>query len=111
MAKDDELATRVRRILGRRERVVERAMMGGLAFLVDGSMCCSVGRDGLLVRVAADDRERILGLAHVQPMKLGGRTMTGFVRVAAAGLRTEAALRRWIERGIDAGIARKRPAR
>ena len=83
--------------------------MGTLAFMVDGSMCCSVGQDGLLVRVDADERERLLGKPYVTPMQLGGRTMSGFVRVAPAGFRTEAALAKWLERGIAAG--KKRQAR
>jgi hypothetical protein len=36
-------------------------------------MCCSVsGRGGLLIRVGADARERILREPHVCPMEMGG---------------------------------------
>jgi hypothetical protein len=35
-------------------------------------------------------------------MGMGGRTMSGFVRVAPEGYRTGAALRKWVERGIAA---------
>jgi hypothetical protein len=34
-------------------------------------------------------------------MQMGGRTMKGFIRVAPEGYRTEASLRKWLERGLD----------
>jgi len=39
---DPEAAARVRRLLSGRDDVVERAMVGGLSFLVNGNMCCGV---------------------------------------------------------------------
>ncbi len=97
---DERLAERVRSLLDSKGDVVEKPMMGGLAFMVNGAMCCSVGATGLLVRVTAEERDEVLALEHVQPMKLGGRTMRGFVRVTMAGLRTRAALQKWLARGL-----------
>ena len=85
--------------------------MGSLAFMVGGRMCCSVGRDNLLIRVDAEGRERLLTNPFVSPMKLGGRTMKGFVRVAPEGFRTRAQLAKWIEQGIAAGSAVRRKTR
>lgn len=103
MALDERLAERVRALLSTRHGVAERLMMGGLAFLVDGSMCCSVHAASLLVRVLPAERERLLELPHVKPMRLGARTMRGFVRVDAEGVRTKAGLVKWLERGLKAG--------
>jgi TfoX/Sxy family transcriptional regulator of competence genes len=108
MAYDEKTAERVRRALSHRRDVVEKKMMGGLSFMVKGGMCCSVsGRGGLLVRVGAEAHERMLGEPHVQPMGMGRRVMTSFVRVAPEGYRTDAALKKWIERGLDAAAALK----
>lgn len=52
MAFDEAVASRVRRVLAGRADVAERRVMGGLAFLVDGAMCRSVGR-GTLAGAAA----------------------------------------------------------
>ncbi len=49
MAHDVALAERVGSLLA-----AEKAMFGGLAFLVDGHMTVAVGADGLLVRVDPD---------------------------------------------------------
>lgn len=78
--------------------------MGTLAFMVNGTMCCSLQRDGgLLVRVGAEGRERALGEPHVEPWKVGNRTMKSFVRVGPTGIEPDSELERWIQRGIDAG--------
>jgi TfoX/Sxy family transcriptional regulator of competence genes len=102
MAYDENTAMRVRKLFSGRADVAEKKMMGGLCFMVDGHMCCSVsGRGGLLVRVGADAYQSMLGEPHVVPMGMGGRTMTGFVRVGPDGYRTEAGLKKWVKRGVD----------
>jgi TfoX/Sxy family transcriptional regulator of competence genes len=107
MAYDENTAERVRRVLAGRRDIVETKLMGGLSFMASDVMCCSVsGRGGLLVRVNPDTRDRLLGEAHAQPAEIGGRRMTGFIRVAPEGYRTEAALKKWVERGLAAAAAR-----
>lgn len=102
MAYDEATVERIRKLLSDRRDVVEKKMMGGLCFMVNGAMCCSVsGRGGLLVRVGPDAQEKVLREPHVKPMEMRGRIMTGFVRVDANGYRSASALKRWVERGLD----------
>jgi TfoX/Sxy family transcriptional regulator of competence genes len=109
---DEQLAARVRSILAGQRGVTEKTLMGTLAFMIDGAMCCSVGRNGLLVRVAVEQREELLGEPYVSPMKLGARTMKGFVRVAPQGLPTRAKLAKWIARGLAASAgSRRKPSK
>jgi TfoX/Sxy family transcriptional regulator of competence genes len=42
MAFDEQLASRVRALLGDRGEVSERRMFGGLTFMVSRHMCCGV---------------------------------------------------------------------
>ena len=89
--------------LSGRRGVVEKKMMGGLCFIAGGGMCCSVsGRGGLLVRVSAETYQRILREPHAAPADMRGRVMTGFVRVAPEGYGSDAALKKWVERGLEA---------
>jgi len=118
MAYDEETAQRVRKLLSARRDVAEKKLMGGLTFMVKGAMCCSVsGRGGLMVRVGADAYERALAEPHARAMEMRGRPMTGFVRVDPDGYRTDAALRTWVQRGVDfvatlpAGLSRKKASR
>jgi len=102
MAYDEKTVERVRAALSGRRDLVEKKLMGGIAFMVKGGMCCSVsGRGGLLVRVGPEVHERMMAKPHVRPMEMAGRTMTGFVRVMPDGYRTEASLKKWIQFGLD----------
>ena len=101
MAYDERIAERVRRLLADRVNVVEKRMVGGRSFLVGGHLCCGVTRSGVMVRVGPEAYERALTLRHVQPMEFRGKPLMGYVIVEPAGIRTEAGLARWIQRGID----------
>lgn len=101
MAYDEKDAERVRHILSHDRHLVEKAMMGGLVFMVDGHMCCGLSCGTLMVRVGRENRERILTLPHVRPMKIGGRSPAAFVRIDPEGYRTDQALTAWIQRGLD----------
>ena len=46
MAYDEITAERVRDALAKRRDVVEKKLMGGLCFMVNGNMCCSVSARG-----------------------------------------------------------------
>ncbi|MCA9640730.1 MAG: TfoX/Sxy family protein [Polyangiaceae bacterium] len=108
MAYDEKLAARIRKLLSASQllgaqQVEEKRVMGKLAFMVNGSMCCSVSEDSLLIRVHPEEREALLSQPHVSAMQMGKRTMRGFVRIAPPAYRSVAALRQWLERGINAG--------
>ncbi len=100
MVYDEKTAERVRSILPGLD-VVEKKMMGGLCFMVSGSMCCGVSRSALMVRVGREAYEQMLMQQHVRPLEFAGRRPTGFVLVDPEGYRTDSALARWVQRGID----------
>jgi TfoX/Sxy family transcriptional regulator of competence genes len=106
MAYDEKTADRVRRLLGGRESVTEQPLMGGICFMLNGNMCCAVsGRGGLLIRVGPDAHARMVREPHSGPMEMGNRVMKGYVRVAPEGYSTEAALKKWLMRGVDFAAA------
>jgi len=95
-------------VLGGRRDIIEKKMMGGLAFTIGGGMCCYLSRKGyFLLRVTPDMREQTLAMAHVKPTDFAGRRMSGFVVVEPEGFRTEAALAKWVQRGIENALAMK----
>ena len=101
MSYDASLAERIRKLLRNRKEVAQKKMFGGLAFLVNGSMCCGVIKTDLVVRVGKDRYERALREPHARAMDFTGRPLTGFVYVAPAGTKTDTSLQKWIGWGVD----------
>lgn len=101
MAYDEDLACRIREILGLERGVEEKRMFGGLAFLIDGNMCVAVsGQGGLLVRVPPEDTDELARRTHVGPMVMAGRETRGWLRIDAAGVRTARQLHSWVARAV-----------
>lgn len=97
MAYDPTLADRVRRLVAGRPGVTEKAMFGGLAFLLGGRMFCGVlGRD-LLARVGPGGHDAAMAREHVRIMDFTGRPMRGYVFVGPEALSTRRDLTRWVD--------------
>ena len=97
MAFDEQLAERVRAVLG--TGASEREMFGGIAFMVAGHMACGVLGDELMVRLGADGADAALDEPHTRVMDMTGRPMKNFVVVAPSGVPDDAALASWVGRG------------
>lgn len=110
VAYDEELANRVREQLAG-ERVVEKKMFGGLAFLIGGNMSVAAsGQGGLLVRVDPQQWEELLDEPGAEEFDMGGRgPMRGWLRVSDDVLDDDATLATWVRRGAD--YARALPAK
>jgi TfoX/Sxy family transcriptional regulator of competence genes len=98
---DPAAAGRVRQLLSGRAEVVERKMVGGLSFLVNGNMCCGITGTALMVRVGAEGREQALGEPHVRPMLFAGRALSGFICIEPEGYAADDELASWVQRGLD----------
>jgi hypothetical protein len=102
MAYDEDLANRVRELLGDERGISEMPMFGGLAFLLAGNMSVAVSsQGGLLVRVGPHDSEAAAKRSHASPMQMGKRRMNGWIRVAPEGVTTKRDLSAWVDRGVD----------
>lgn len=100
MAYDQDLATRVRAALGERRDVIEKAMFGGIAFMVRGHMTVGLVNDDLVVRVDPADNDRLVAEPHARPMDFTGRPMRGWLYVEPEGVRTPRMLTTWIRRAL-----------
>jgi TfoX/Sxy family transcriptional regulator of competence genes len=111
VAYDEILADRVRDVLAGEPGLSERKMFGGLAFMLDGHMCCGLVGDRLMLRLGADETAKALRLPYVAPMDFTGRPMSGMVYVAADGVRGRA-LRAWVMKATAfvRTLTPKRPA-
>jgi TfoX/Sxy family transcriptional regulator of competence genes len=102
MAYDPQLADRIRElIVARVDNVEEKAMFGGLAFMVNDKMCVSTRNDRIMVRLSPDIYEVELQGDGVSPMIHGGREMKGFIFVTGPTIQTRAGLSRWVNLALD----------
>ncbi|HZU49529.1 MAG TPA: TfoX/Sxy family protein [Mycobacterium sp.] len=102
MAYDTELAERIRELVAPLRGVEEKPMFGGLAFLINGNMSIAAsGQGGLLVRVPAEDADKLLAREHVSPMVMRGREVRGWLRVDAEAVKTKRQLQSWVTRSTD----------
>jgi TfoX/Sxy family transcriptional regulator of competence genes len=101
MAYDEDLANRIRELLGVEHGLSEMSMFGGLAFLLDGNMSVALmSQGGLLVRTGKAAAPAALARPHASAPDLGGRQMSGWVLVAPGGLKTKRQLASWVRQGV-----------
>lgn len=100
MAYDEELAERIRALLGNRAGLTEQKMFGGLGFMIGGNMAIAAsGQGGILVRVDPGESDDLVATTPAEPMEMRGRQMAGWLRVGTAEIADDAALGEWVERG------------
>jgi TfoX/Sxy family transcriptional regulator of competence genes len=110
VAYDEELADRIRELIGSQPDLTEKKMFGGLAFLIGGNMAVAAsGQGGLLVRVDPARSEKLVATTNAHPMEMRGKQMQGWLRVAAEDVRTKRQLAKWVELGTS--YARSLPAK
>jgi len=96
-ARDEELAERIRSVLGLRPDIEEKRMFGGIAFMLNGNMLVGTLKGGaLLARCGKDNYAEALERPSAGPMTFTGREMAAFVQVTADGIETDEALADWI---------------
>lgn len=101
MPYSQSLANRIRTRLQNIENVVEKAMMGGLCFMVNDKMCVGIIKDNLMCRVDPDLKPELLEKQGCFAMMFTGRPMKAFVQIDETGLRTEAVFDFWIQQCLD----------
>ena len=110
MAYDEDLADRIRELVGGESGLTERKMFGGLAFLIGGNMAVAAsGQGGVLVRVNPAESDALVATTNAQLMEMRGRQLPGWLRVGPEDLRTKRQLARWVELGTT--YARSLPAK
>lgn len=120
MAHDEALAQHIREALDERDDVTERAMFGGLAFMVGGHMTAvASGRGVLMVRIDPTTADELLATTAAVPADMKGRQLRGWLDVGPAAVGTAAEVSAWVARAVDdvetlppkAPVARRRQPR
>jgi TfoX/Sxy family transcriptional regulator of competence genes len=115
MAYNEKLADMTRELIAQTHKnVEEKAMFGGLCFMVDNKMCVGVEKERLMVRLDPAKYEEVIEKEGCKPMDFTGKVMKGFVFVDADALTTKKKLEYWIKLALEynkIAKASKKPAR
>ena len=97
---DEKLLKRTRKAL-EGKAAEEKETCGGLAFVVRGEVCVEVIGAELAVRIGPEQYQEVVRLPYVRPMDYAGRRpREGMVYVASGGVKNDASVRRWVDRGL-----------
>ena len=101
MAFNEKLVQRVRELLAETDHdIEEKKIFSGVAFMVNGKMCVSVGPDRVMVRIAPAAAEAAWSRAGCRPMVRSGTSMKGYVYVDISLLTTKKELSHWVNEAL-----------
>ena len=101
MPYDKVLAERMRPYLLPHMGVSEKSMFGGIAFLVNGNMCCGIWKDLLVIRLSAEEGGKALKQSHVRVMDITGRPMKGWLFIEPMGCKNDSDLYTWVDKAFE----------
>jgi len=110
MAYDEELAGRIRDLVGDEPGLTEQKMFGGLAFLIGGNRAIAAsGQGGILVHADPAESDSLVASTDAYLMEMRGKQMAGWLRVDPEHVGTKQQLATWVE--VGTGYARSLPAK
>ena len=98
MPYNEELESRIKKIVSRWKNTVNKKMFGGVCHLMEGNMFCGVYKDFLILRLGEDESKEAMKLPFARPFDITGRPMKGWVMVDSRGFDSDEALKKWLEK-------------
>ena len=84
-------------------------MFGGVAYMVNGKMCCGVVKSDLVLRLGPQRVEAALMQPHTRPMDFTGKPMKSMIYVESAGTDADSDLEKWLLSAV--GLVQQEPVR
>lgn len=101
MPYDPDLAERIRSAMAGLPRLNEKRMFGGIGWMVDGHMAAGASSRGqLIVRAGKEESVAFAEEPGASLMQQRGAPMRGWIVVEVDHVSDDAALQRWLDRGI-----------
>jgi len=101
MPYNEEISSRIYRLLRHRKELTGKKMFGGFAYLLHGNLCCGVRDDYLILRVGPEAYSQLIQSPHTREFAPTGKAMRGWVVVDHEGFEGEDDLRRLIDQAVD----------
>ena len=101
MPPDELLVNRVRTAIGKSRHVEEKKMFGGIAFMVEGKMCVTVGKGRIMCRIDPATHDAALERKGCTTVVMKGREYRGYVHIDADAVGTKGDLDHWVRLALD----------
>jgi TfoX/Sxy family transcriptional regulator of competence genes len=101
MAANPDLMKKVRSKLATVANVQEKRMFSGVAFMVNGKMCVTVGEKRMMFRIDPAIHDESLKRKGSRTVEMRGRAYRGFVYVDQDGLERKKDFDDWIALALD----------
>ncbi|UCD35268.1 MAG: TfoX/Sxy family protein, partial [Nitrospiraceae bacterium] len=89
MPYNEEIETRVGRIVKKWKGTAAKKMFGGICHLLKGTMFCAVYRDYLILRLGEKGAREALASEYARPMDITDKPMKGWVMVDRRGFEND----------------------
>ncbi len=102
MAYSEEIAAKIRKALAK-EKVEEKKMFGGLAFMVRGKMCVTTGSlsgpipHAMMVRINPEVHEELLKRKGTRTAIMRGKEYRGWIFLTHEAIQSEKDFKDWID--------------
>ncbi len=105
MAYNEALTNRVREsvleLMKPEDKVEEKRMFSGVAFMVNDKMCITAGGERIMCRIDPEVYEEALKKDGCSPMIMKGRVYKGYVNISTDGITRKTELDYWVGLALD----------
>jgi len=101
MATNEKLTSRVRELLADVDKVDEKKMFSGIAFMVDAKLCITVRGDNIMLRIDPAMHDELVEQQGCSAMIMKGKDLNGYVVVDESVLNSKKELNHWIRLALD----------
>lgn len=101
MPYNEEIETRINRIVSDWQNTDSKKMFGGICHLLAGNMFCGVYKEYLILRLGEEKADKALTSQHTRPFDITGRPMKGWVMVERKGFTGDKELENWLNQARE----------
>jgi TfoX/Sxy family transcriptional regulator of competence genes len=101
MAINEQLTSKIRQSFSNMPEVEEKKMFSGIAFIVNGKLCVSVGNNRIMCRVDPDLHDKLIQKPGCKTVVMKGHDYKGYIWVDESVLTTKKQIDYWVKLALD----------
>lgn len=101
MAYNEDIDSRISKIVTTWKNITHKKMFGGVCYLVKGNMFCGVYKDSLILRLGEKGAAEAMRSEFAQPFDITGKPMKGWVMMERDGFRGDEELEELLNEARD----------